>query len=89
MLNVSSEYSFNLNMNDADNYRGPDLYEKIISWCALLRTSEMLSTEKSDGFVHKIYGETLSPELEFFTENIEEKIKMFLKLVEEGHEINN
>ena len=45
-------------MNDASNYRDPDLYDKIISWRALLRAPEIFSTEKSDGFVHNIYGET-------------------------------
>lgn len=86
---TTQQTKLTMNIEDDDNYKDPDLYDGIFSWSKLLRTSDMLNDKQNNGYIHNIYGETLSPELKCFAENAEGKMKTFFKLVEEGQEINN
>ena len=45
-----------LNVDTKDVYRDTDLYHEIVSWRALLRSSEMLDTYQLKGDVRNIYG---------------------------------
>ena len=58
-----------LNVDTKDVYRDTDLYHEIVSWRALLRSSEMLDTYQLKGDVRNIYGEILPDDLVGLTEN--------------------
>ena len=50
------------------------MYERIISWRAVLRSSGILTQFEEEGFVKNIYGESLSLD---FTENLTGKMKTY------------
>ena len=66
-----------LDLFHEDRYRQPDIYDEIVSWRAVLRSSGMLSNFEEEGFVKNIYGEPISLYLDGFTENLEEKMETY------------
>ena len=73
-----------LNVDTKDVYRDTDLYHEIVSWRALLRSSEMLDTYQLKGDVRNIYGEILPDDLVGLTENAAAMMYDFFDLKLQG-----
>ena len=73
-----------LNVDTKDVYRDADLYHEIVSWRALLRSSEMLDTYQLKGDVRNIYGEILPDDLVGLTENAAAMMYDFFDLKLQG-----
>ena len=84
---ICEQANSNLNLGNNEVYRENDLYDEIVKWRSVLRESEMISDHEDNGFVHNIYKERLSVDMENFTENVVEKMHLFWDLVGEGKEI--
>ena len=66
-----------LNLLDEDRYRNTDIYDEVVSWRAVLRSSEMLILSEDHENVKNIYGETLSDDLDDFTFKLEDKMHSY------------
>ena len=52
-----------LDFLEDDFYKDVDIYDEIITWRALLCSSEMLNIHTSKGIVKNIFGELLSEDM--------------------------
>ena len=62
-----------LDFQEDDFYKDVDIYDEIITWRALLHSSEMLNIHSSEGIVKNIFGESLSEDMKNLTSDSSEK----------------
>ena len=76
-------------IDDSEKHREIDLYDEIVSWRAVLRSSEMLQCRVEEGVVKNIYGEVLSNELDDLTLLLENKINLYWQQAKDGVPLEN
>ena len=75
--NIYKSTAEKLDLFDEERYRQADIYDEIISWRAVLRSSGILTHFEEEGLVKNIYGESLSLDLDGFTEKLTEKMETY------------
>ena len=78
-----------LKIDDGESYRDIDLYDEIVSWRAVLRSSGMLECREEEGVVKNIYGEIISMELDDLTIKLDNKMKHYWEKAKEGTPLQN
>ena len=71
---ISSHTSQLLKLEKQSTYRNVDIYDEIVTWRAILRSSNFLTKTNEEGTIKNIYGEGLSIDLDDFAETINEKM---------------
>ena len=72
--NICKTTNRNLGFSEDDHYKDVNLHEEIVHWRAVLRKSEIISSQDSVGFITNIYKEPLNSKLESLTEVLTEKM---------------
>ena len=78
-----------LEIEEEDQYRDTDLYNEIVSWRAVLRSSCMLYGKAEENVTKNIYGEPLHTELDDITFKTEEKMEHYWSLAGAGTPLQN
>ena len=81
---ISDHASHLLNTENKTQYRYVGLYDEVVKWRAVLRLSSYLNREGEEGNVYNIYGEILSNDVAYLSENLAERMENFWKLAEEN-----
>ena len=72
-----------------EHYKDTDLYNEIVTWRALLRSSEMLNSKEEAGVIRNIFGEPLSFDLDNLTLKTEEKMEEYWSKAATGTPLQN
>ena len=86
---IYSSVSEKLKLRDPDATRNVDLGGEIITWRAVLRSSEYLLKGNFSGTSKNIYGESLSEDMANLSQNASNKRKTFWQIIESGENIAN
>ena len=78
-----------LELYEDDKYKDTDIYNEIVSWRAVLRSSGMLNGTEEEGLVKNIFGEPLSFDLDNLTLKTEEKMEEYWSIVANGIPLQN
>ena len=85
---ISDHASHLLNTENKAQYRYVGLYDEVVKWRAVLRLSSYLNRGE-EGNVYNIYGEILSNDVAYLSENLAERMEKFWKLAEENVRLQN
>ena len=78
-----------LQIDDGEKHQEIDLYDEIVSWRAVLRSSHMLECRLEEGIVKNIYGEVISMEVDDLAIQLENKMDRYWQKAREGIPLSN
>lgn len=78
-----------LETGDKSEYKDADVYNEIIRWRAVLRSSDMLTNKEEEGVIKNIFSEPIPFELDDITVTVEEKMKEYWTEAASGTPLQN